>query len=255
MKKFVALYDLHWGYERKGGHKVTTHDPRALDATMQFVEDFKPDSVILGGDILDCRAVSHHTKGKPGQVEGLRLVSDAKELNAELIKPIEKICKGGLSYITGNHEDWLNQLIDEYPALENIVSIEAILGLSKRWNVVPNGDMVKLGKLVFIHGDQLKGGDNPAKAAVTAFERNVRFGHFHTYQVYTKTSAVDLNGHTGVAIPCLCKKAPMYGGKAPNKWMQGFCWGYVDETAGTFNDYVSVIVNGSFHAGGKTYHG
>jgi hypothetical protein len=46
-----------------------------------------------------------------------------------------------------------------------------------------------------------------------------------------------------------------YGGGAPNRWVQGFLWGYLDPKDGSFNDYVSVIVNGEFTALGKTYKG
>lgn len=255
MEKFVALFDAHFGYENRSGHKVSLHDPKALDVTMQFIDDFKPHNVILGGDMLDCAAISHHTKGKAGQVEGLRIFSDAKELRETIITPIESIAKGRLVYHVGNHEDWLNDLIDITPGLDGIVDPASILSLGKRWEVIDQGDSSKLGKLLFIHGDQVKGGEHVAKSATVTWEANVRFGHHHTYQVYTKTSPKDANGHTGVAVPCLCKKGPGYGKSAPNKWMQGFLWGYTGGTENTFNDYISVIVNGKAIINGKQYKG
>lgn len=255
MEKFIALYDLHWGYERRNGHKVALHDEKALNATLKFLSDFKPDHVILGGDILDCGAVSHYNHGKPGAVEGLRLLSDAKDLREKLIKPIQSLKTKSLTYIIGNHEDWLNDLVDQVPALEGIVDVRSILDLNKKWLVVPNGGAHKLGKLVFVHGDQIKGGESAAKNATLAYEANVRMGHYHTFQVYTKTSAIQANGHTGMCVPCLCKKDPKYGGGAPNKWMQGFLWGYVGGPENSFNDYVSVIVNGNVTVNGKFYTG
>lgn len=254
MEKFVALYDLHWGYERRGGHKLALHDTKALNVALQFIKDFKPDHIILGGDILDCGCISHHNHGKPGAVEGFRLLGDAKELREALIEPIEAVKPKTMTYIVGNHEDWLTDLVEQVPALEGIVDISSVLGL-KKWKIVPQGEAHKLGKLVFIHGDQVKGGEHSAKWAVQAYESNVRFGHHHTFQVYTKTSAVEANGHTGTAVPCLCKKGPKYGGGAPNRWMQGFLWGHVNGPHGTFNDYVSVIVNGHATINGKTYKG
>lgn len=253
MDKFLALYDLHWGYERKNGHKVALHDMKALTAALKFAADFKPDHIILGGDILDCGSISHHNHGKPGAVEGLKLLADAKELRAAVIQPLEQLKPKSLTYIVGNHEDWLTDLVEKIPALEGIVDVRSILSLGDWWDVVPQGGSHKLGKLVFIHGDQVAGGEHSAKWATVAFESNVRFGHHHTYQVYTKTSAVDTNGHTGVAVPCLCKKGPNYGGGSPNRWMQGFLWGYVNGPQGTFNDYVSVIINGVVTINGKTY--
>lgn len=255
MTKFAALFDIHWGYERDvQRHKSALHDPTAIAATMKFLKDFKPDVVILGGDTLDCGPISHHRKGKVGQLEGLRLLADAKECRQAIIQPLEAM-SDRLIYLTGNHEDWLNDLIDDQPALDGIVDIDALLHLDQ-WKVIPHGEGYKLGKMFFIHGDQFKGeGGQAAKNAAMVYERNVRMGHFHTFQVYTKTSPADANGHTAYVVPCLCKKNPRYSLGSPSKWMQGFSWGYVDEHDGTFNDYVSVIVNGRFKALGKEYRG
>jgi metallophosphoesterase superfamily enzyme len=255
MEKFVALFDAHWGYERAGGHKVPLHDQRAISVAMQFIKDFKPDHVVLGGDMLDCGSLSHHRLGQAGQLESLRILAEAKELKEAVIAPLEKLVPGRLVYHVGNHEDWLNQLVEKIPSLEGIIEVESLLNLGERWEVVSQGKASKLGKLTFIHGDTVRGGQNPALAAVTAYERNVRFGHYHTYQVATKTTPVDANGHTGIAVPCLSKKGHAYGKGAPNKWMQGFLWGYIGGPEGVFNDYVTVIVNGKATIGGKLYRG
>ena len=254
MERFVYLTDLHWGYERRAGHKVPLHDSKALSVALQFVADYKPHHIILGGDMLDCGCISHHNHGKPGAIEGLKLLADAKELRAALISPLEKLGAKSLTYIVGNHEDWLNDLVDQIPALEGIVDVRSTLSLGDKWKVVPNGEAHRLGKLVFVHGDQIKGGENCAKWATVAYEKNVRFGHFHTHQVFTKTSAVEANGHTGIAVPCLCRKGPKYGGGSPNRWVQGFSWGYVGE-GGAFNDYVTVIIDGKAIINGKAYKG
>ena len=254
MEKFVFLTDAHYGYERRNGHRVPLHDSKAIQVALQFIKDFKPDHLILGGDILDCGCVSHHNKGKPGAVEGFRLLGDAKELRKTVIDVVEPHVKKSLTYLTGNHEAWLDDLCETIPALEGVVDVRSILSLSQRWKVVPQGQAHKLGKLVFIHGDQIGGGEHSAKAATLAYEANVRLGHFHSFQVYTKTSAIDITGHTGIVVPCLCRKNPRYGGGSPNRWMQGFLWGYIQKD-GTFADYVSVIVNGKAIINGKAYVG
>ena len=256
MEKFVALFDAHWGYEINASrHKVALHDEKAINVAMKFIKDFAPDHVILGGDMLDCGSVSHHREGKAGALEGLRILQEAKELREVVIEPLEQQIKGRLVYHYGNHEDWLNDLVDKIPSLEDVVSVEALLDLSDKWEVIPTGGLSKLGKLNFIHGDQVKGGQHHANAAVQNWEANVRFGHFHTFQVATKTTPVDANGHTGISVPCLAKKRTKYGNGAPNKWMQGFLWGYVGGPGGSFNDYVTVIVNGVATINGKTYKG
>lgn len=256
MEKFVALFDLHYGYEINGSrHKVPLHDSKALSVAMQFIKDFKPDHVVLGGDMLDCGSLSHHRLGNSGQLEGLRILAEAKELREKVIVPLEQQVKGRLIYHIGNHEAWLTQLIDKTPSLEGIIEAESLLQLGDKWEVIGQGGISKLGKLVFVHGDNISGGQHHANSAVTNYEANVRFGHFHTYQVATKTTPVDANGHTGISVPCLCKKSHNYGKKAPNKWMQGFLWGYVGGPNGCFSDYVTVIVNGHAVINGKAYSG
>ncbi len=252
MTKFLFLTDIHFGWERKNGHKIPLHDPKAIDAVLAFAKDFKPDTIILGGDTLDCAVISHHNKGKPGKTEGLRLLVDAVEARKAVIEPLEKLGAKRLVYHIGNHEDWLTDLTDEMPGLEGIMDIKTLLKLDK-WEVIPQGGYSKVGKLTFIHGDQLSGGEHIAKAAVTTYETSIRFGHFHSHQVYTKTAPLDYKyPHTGVLVPCLCRRDPGYGGGKPNRWAQGFNYGYVQPN-GMFNDYVSIIVDGKFTANGKTY--
>ena len=255
LERFVALYDLHYGSENRNGHKVFLHDEKAMSVALQFCKDFKPDHVILGGDILDSGCISHHNHGKPGAVEGMRLLKDAQGCRDEFLKPIEDLKAKSYTYIVGNHEDWLNDLTEKIPALGEMLDIRTVLSLDKRWKVIPNGEAHKLGKLVFVHGDQIKGGENCAKWATLAYEANIRFGHFHTAQLFTKTSAIEMNGHTGMCIPCLCKKGPKYGGGSPNRWMQGFAYGYIDTKTGVFADYLVIIVNGQSIINGKYYNG
>lgn len=199
--------------------------------------------------MLDCGAVSHHNKHRPGRTEGLKLREDAEVGRELFIKPVKAEKK---VYIIGNHEDWLGDLVEEMPALEGIVDIEPLLGL-KGWDIIPQGGMYNLGKLTFVHGDTVTGGEHVAKAAVINYERSIRFGHHHTYQVYTKTSPIDYKlAKTGIAVPCLCSKSPKYGEGKPNKWVQGFNYGYVDDK-GNFSDYVAIIVDGKCVVNGKVY--
>ena len=105
MQKFAFLTDLHYGFERRNGHKVPLHDQRAIDAALSFLGDFKPDTLILGGDILDCGAISHHNHGKPGRTEGLRLLADADTCSTNFIQPLKALRPKTVVYITGNHEE------------------------------------------------------------------------------------------------------------------------------------------------------
>lgn len=253
MKTFIATFDLHYGFERKGGHKVPLHDEKAWNAVVKFAQDFRPDTWILGGDFLDCGSISHHNKNKPGQTEGFKLAQDAEAGKELFINPVVDNSDKHV-YMVGNHERWLLDLVDERPALEGILEVENLLDLDG-WQIIPQGGALDLGKLTFIHGDTISGGEHVAKAAVINYERSIRFGHFHTYQTYTKTSPQNYkNAKTGIAVPCLCTKTPGYGAGKPNKWVQGFNFGYIHDN-GFFNDYVATIIDGKFTVNGKTYKG
>lgn len=254
MQKFIGLWDLHYGFERRNKHKVSLHDSKAMNVALQFAADFKPDHVVLGGDILDCGCVSHHNHGKPGKTEGLKLIEDSEGCRNQFIKPLEALDASTYTYITGNHEDWLGDLEAMIPALEGMFDVKKLLDLNNKWKVIPQGEHHKLGKVVFVHGDQIKGGIHSAKWAVEAYQSNILFGHFHTHQAHTRVSALGNNGHTGIAVPCLCKKNPSYGGGAPNRWQQGFAYGYI-QSDGTFNVYIVTIVDGKATINGVTYSG
>lgn len=254
LSRFAFVTDLHWGYERRGGHRVPLHDPRALDCTLSALADFKPDTLILGGDILDCGVISHHNHGKPGRVEGMRLLADADECRLAVIEPFKALGAKKQVFIVGNHEAWLTDLEEDIPGIEGMLDVKKLLGL-EGFQVIPQGGHLNLGKLTFLHGDQLSGGEHVAKAAVISYERCVRFGHFHTAQTYTKTAAIDLKlGRTGIAVPCLCTKDPKYGEGRANRWVQGFQFGYFHED-GTFNDFTAMITNGRTVVNGKVYRG
>lgn len=250
MQKFAFLTDMHWGYEEG---KKPLHNLRAINAVIEFLGDFKPDVIILGGDMLDCGSMSHWNERSKRNIEGLRLLHDAEELDREVIQPLNDICPN-LTYILGNHEQWLDQFEDQHPGLDGMLRIPRLLP-NFHGKLVPQGGSVALGKLYFIHGDQLRGGEHVAKKAVETYGRNMRLGHFHTAQMYTKMTPIDVDDvKTGIAVPSLSVKGPAYGKGAPNRWSNGFLWGYVQKD-GRFTDYLSILVNNRFTAMGKEYKG
>ena len=250
--RFIALWDIHWGFERRNRKKIPIHDPRTLASVLSFARDFKPDVVVWGGDLLDCSAISHHNRKKRLAVEDLRLAEDAAGL-AHFMGQLR--AAGSVEqeyYLLGNHEDWLRDVVEEYPALEGILSVRNLLQLPESVAMVDQGGSLQLGKLVFLHGDQLKGGDYVAKRNGEIYAKNIRFGHYHTYQVATRCSPLDQDDiHTAIAVPCLCRRDLSYGEGAPNKWAQGFLWGYLGPKS--FTDQVTVVTKRGFTALGKDY--
>ncbi len=247
-QRFLALFDLHWGYtHRPGRHLGPLHDLKALKVALAFAKDWKPDVVILGGDMLDCGPISHHLKGKQHSLEGLRLLRDATELRQQVLAPLEALKPTKLVYCLANHEQWVDDLLEDTPGLEGVVSVDSLLKLTERnWQIIPQGGHFRLGKLWFLHGDTLKGGQNVAKRALDIYDRNIRFGHYHSTQSVTKHSPLDTaQPKTAVMVPCLCRRDPSYLKGMANAWVTGFLYGTVLPD-GTFYDQVALIINGKW---------
>lgn len=255
MRTFLALFDLHYGQEIQNGKSVPLHDARALSAVLEFARDLRPDLVVLGGDTLDCSPVSPHLKGNYRGSEGLRLLADMEGFRRDVLTPLEALGPSSCVYHIGNHEDWIDQLVNENAGLEGLIGIKQGLKLNGTWQVVPRGGISRIGKLHFAHGDQIKSTVHPAKWAVEAYERSIRFGHFHRAQLYTKMSALDASDvRTGLAVPGLCRRDPNYLKGSANRWSLGFLWGYVLPD-GNFSDYLTMVINDRFVANGRLYKG
>lgn len=260
-QKFVAIFDTHYGFQRLpyAQHRLLPiHNQPQIDAVLKFTADFKPDIFIAGGDIVDCGPVSHWNKNKRLAMEGMRLGRDLQGCKTNIIQPINAALKPGCKkhYLIGNHEDWLNQFVDEHPGISDLLDIDRELELSKHgWEITPQGEHLQVGKLLFMHGDTVGGGEYCAKKAVSDYEMSVRFGHWHTLQIHTKTSRADAREvKTGVAVPCLSTRRPGYGKGKPNKWINGFLYGWINSD-GTFHDFPVVIVRDRFTVNGTTYKG
>ena len=253
----VYFVDSHYGYENVNGVRRPIHDKKAHSILLQIASDFNPTHIVCGGDGLDCGSVSHHNTGKPRITEGLRLAKDAEEFFLDVICPLSS-SKVKKIYITGNHERFIDDVIDGMPGLEGAVSFRGLLGLDTHgWDVIPLGGHVTVGgKLFYLHGDTVKGGQYQAKWAVEAYQRSVMFGHFHTSQRFTKHNALDATDiHRGFAVGCLCRRDPGYGRGAPNKWSQSFALIEEDSKTGQFQVTEVDIFNGKAIWGGKVYRG
>lgn len=260
-KKFVALYDLHVGWEKKWekGELVTfpTFNKKSIDAAKAFIFDFAPDILLLGGDALNAGPISHWNKGKPILDAGLHLKKEFDTLDDLILKPFEKVKRK--IWLTGNHERWIESHVEEHPGLAGMVEPQSYLKLKARnWEVYSQGEAASIGKLHFVHGDTVLrngAGVNPARTLVNAYRRNIRAGHLHTYSAAIEMTSVDAKDwHSGIIVPSLSTRNPAFMKNNPNTFVNGFLYGY-SWPSGEFSDAVVLINNGTFTVGGKVYRG
>jgi hypothetical protein len=182
---------------------------------MDYLKHNPVDGFLWGGDQLNLEEVSHHSKGKPRLRPRGALNKNLMNFDTTILRRVEGLLKPDAEkrFHVGNHERFIQDLLDEQPELEGMISIEEKLKLNERgWKVVPLAGHSKLGHLYVLHGDSVGGGMNPAKKAVETWCASLAMGHHHTSQSYTKSSPVHQDRKwTAHVIPCLSTTAPSYG--------------------------------------------
>ena len=255
--RFVAFGDLHYGWEKKNKKLKPIHNQRAIDLTLEFTKDYKPDKIYVVGDLLDAHEVSHWNKSKKLSTEGLRLRKSFLECQTKFVEPLEDIADDNdaeINYILGNHERWISDVIEDNPVLDGFLDLDEELQLGLRWQIYPQGTVLNLGKLHFLHGENISGSTRDLLINVADYEASIRVWHHHTFGAITKRSAVAAkNLKNGMFVPGLCDRAPGYANRKPNSWVHGFLWGEVDTKSGYFSDQVKIITDKGFWHMGKHY--
>jgi metallophosphoesterase superfamily enzyme len=256
-KRFLFWTDTHIGtwVEHKAGKYISkkTHNERAIRCVRNFAEDFKPDVWIHGGDLLDWAPISHWNKERAAEVSRTSLRDDLNKAQEQVIAPMAAIATERV-FIIGNHENWLQQFLDKYPCLDDILSLDGLLRLSEQsFKIVEQGYFHQLGKLFFGHGDTIANGQYHAAAATRDYMRNIVYGHRHTFQAHSRKKPLDKNETLiGWSIPGLCDLNPHYSKRQNNEWSHGFAYGYL-LTDGTFSIYPVIMHAERFALNGKVY--
>lgn len=243
MKIGIAVFDLH----------APEHVKPLWKNILKLCADAKPDVFIFGGDNMDMQELSHwiHGRGDMRTLEGKRIKQEYQNFQRDILDPLEKVLKKSCEkhYMFGNHEDWAELAINQNPQGEGYWEVQNNLDLSK-WKVYKYGEIVKVGKMHFIHGTYTN--DSHAKKHVTTYERNIFYGHLHDFQTYTKITPVDNDPHMGMSIPCACHLNPDYMRNKPNRWLNGFLIFEINDD-GTFQAHPIISTDGSFSYAGKNY--
>lgn len=248
-KRLVSLYDIH--LESRIKDKCLS----ILNPVLQFVKNFKPNVLLIGGDYLNLRYFSKWAEMKPNDLAGNLFDEDITFAN-EILDRLDKSCnKKDMRkiFLIGNHEEWIWKFLEKYPFLNKVLDLIKELKLKERgYEIVAPNQYAKVGKIYFIHGIYTNLGH--AKKHLQVYGKNIRYGHLHTYQIFSKVSPIDFHRRLGISIPCLCDMNPHYMRNRPNKWIQGFHYAYIEDT-GEFYENIPIITNGKFMAEGKLYGG
>lgn len=242
-ERTLFLSDLHCPF----------HDMAAWRAVIAFVRDFRPQLVLLAGDLFDCYSISSHDQD-PGRADCIQDEFDAAQpLWAEL----DDACKDAtVVYWKGNHEERIDRMQREKRGLFRLRSLELPVAaeMPKRWAYYPNQTRYKLGALSCLHGD-LKGRGTASMHAAAGMLRKLRttclFGHLHRFQTFYETNA-DGTVRAGFASGHLCDVEQAKYISNPD-WQQGVSTIDYDWSADLFSVRQHLIVNGRLRWGGQSY--
>lgn len=175
--RVAFISDVHLRYENK----------LAVRVAFDFLADYKPDIVLLAGDIYDFYEISDFDKS-PTRVSTLQ---DEFDEGRYFIKAIDELAPE-VHFLIGNHEDRLSRLISRNPGLFKLRSLDIAKAaeLPERWHIHPSQTHFKLGKLTALHGDikGIKSAVHPARTLFQKLKRSCIFGHFHRFGVHLDTN-------------------------------------------------------------------
>ena len=189
--RVAYVSDVHLPFEDKVNVRVT----------LDYLADYKPDLVILGGDIWDFYEISDYERD-PGRIKSLQ---DEFDEGRYFIKAIAEL-SARVIFLEGNHEGRLHRLISRNPGLFKLRSLEIprAAELPEGWQYFPSQTHYRLGPMLALHGDVKGMSDRVTHPAYTLFQRLKRSciaGHFHRFGRYYDTDydgvprAGFVNGH------------------------------------------------------------
>lgn len=216
--KWLFLFDVHIPY----------HEPKAVEAAIQFGKDQKVTGVFFPGDLQDCAAVSFwQSNHKRNFDKELEMFIDFLDFIEQEFPTQEKV------WLPGNHEYRLDRYYQsKAPELIGmpLIAFDTVLALEHRKITrLEYKQIVMAGKLPVIHGDEFRVSQavNPARGLLLKAQSWAMCGHYH------KTSEQPGKNLMGTlltcwSVGCLCDLSPDYNPYG-NNWNHGFAIVEIDE--------------------------
>lgn len=239
-RKIAFLSDIHFPY----------HDQPAVDVALAALRDWRPELVVLGGDIFDFYQISEYSQD-PSRRLTIQDELDSARGFWESINNLD----ADVIYLEGNHESRLTRTIHKNPGLYNLraLSFPIAAELPRHWRWYPSQTHLKVGPLILLHGD-LRGGPSGVHIAWALLKRlrtSCLFGHFHRFDIAYETGYDGLprvgfgNGHLSDVLRAEYVTTP--------NWQTGFSTIEYSPEEGIFAVQQHLIINGQLVFRGRIY--
>jgi predicted phosphodiesterase len=243
-EKVLFVSDIHAPYQ----------DNTAIRAMIAFAKEFKPDRIILMGDVIDFYALSSFSKDP---IRALKLQKELDEAVSVLRIIRREFPKAKIDFLKGNHENRLQRFLwnkaSELSGLRNL-TLPNLLKFDEL-NIIyhSTGRMKYRGKVVK-HGNIVrKYSAYTARGELDSTGISGFSVHTHRAGVHFQTN--EGGKHFWYEFGCLCKlNAEYMEGKTPN-WQQAFGIGYFKLGSAKCNVHIIPIINGKALFRNKEYFG
>lgn len=195
MIKVVHLCDQHFPFQSKG----------AIRRSLAVVREIAPDIVVLGGDVVDCHAISRYRIRQDRFNSLQREFSTALNYLEQLVLAAPSRAQFHLTL--GNHEERVAKYLDRNaPGLATLkdLTVEHLLKCDDLGiKVHEYGDGVTFGDLYFTHGSIVrKWGGSSVRGMLESCGCSVAMGHSHRLASVSVRQGPRII--TGYESGCLC---------------------------------------------------
>ena len=247
MQLWIVLPDIHDKHPERLSRKI--YHP-ALQCAERAIKEYKPTGIIYLGDATDMNSLCHFDMDKRKLMEGKRYRKDVDSLKHMLDRHEEMSPKSKRIYMMGNHEDWARQYIEYHPEMEGTMDFEQDIGFAeRRYEVVPYNSTKKLGKAIFMHGNDTSMYHSARLSRI--YPKTIFYGHVHDVQTHSFVSPIDMKEvRVAASLGCLCDLNPSWLKNRPNKWIHAFGMYWLKDN-GEFQMDVKIVIKGKTIINGK----
>ena len=217
-----------------GDVHVKSHDENILSMQEQFCSNYNPDTIVNVGDISDNKPLNHHIMTRNGWAIQQSILDEYAGVHYVL----SKMRKWGKDFhlIFGNHERFAKDFVEKMPQFKDLLDFSFLTNLkSLGIKLVQHKEILKLGKIKFIHGDlKMFGakGENKIEKVSQVIGENTILGDIHYPSIRFGCYSVGMSG----------KMNQEYNETSATRWTHGF--GFCNTFDGKcFISLVSIINN------------